>query len=156
MSRVLQLSRGKTAIVDDADYEWLSQWKWLYITSGYAARRFMENGKQRCLYLHRFLLDAPPCLEVDHINHDKLDNRRCNLRLVTVSQNQQNKAPSPNKVSIYKGVTLMKGRWRATISVNGKYTHLGYYSSESEAAEAYNRAAAEYFGEYARLNALIE
>jgi hypothetical protein len=99
-------------------------------------------------------MNCPHGLEVDHINHDKLDNRRCNLRIVTRQQNNQNTRPktSSTRTSAYKGVHLAKGKWRASIHTNGTTRQLGTFTDEVAAAKAYDQAARYYFGEYAYLN----
>lgn len=91
---------------------------------------------------------------VDHINGDTLDNRRSNLRLCTVSGNNHNRMKSKNNTSGYKGVSWLKQnqKWRAYIKVNSKDKHLGCYLDKEDAARAYDKAAKEYFGEFARLN----
>ncbi len=153
MSKEITLSRSKVAIVDDADYEWLSQWKWLYITSGYAVRRYMVNKKQRASSMHRLIMNAPADMEVDHINRNKLDNRRCNLRFATTAQNQQNRTPTLH-TSVFKGVTRSRWGWKVTIATGGKNVHLGYHPTQRIAAAIYNIAAIRYFGEFASLNDL--
>lgn len=108
----------------------------------------------KTVYLHRLVMRAPAGLEVDHINGDRLDNRRKNLRLATRSQNEANKGVPARNTSGFKGVSLFKptGRFSAYIEVNQKKRHLGYYTTAKEAALAYNRAAVDAFGEFARLN----
>jgi len=95
-------------------------------------------------------------MEVDHINGDRLDNRRANLRIVTKQQNRQNigKQSHREMTSRYKGVVQHPKtlRWRAIVKTGGKQRHLGYFATEHEAALAYNTAARELFGEFARLN----
>lgn len=93
-------------------------------------------------------------LMVDHINGCKIDNRRSNLRMVTPSQNATNRAASRNGTSQYLGVSYESfvSRWRAQIAMNGRDINLGRFDTEMEAAIAYDRAAREYHGEYARLN----
>jgi hypothetical protein len=101
-------------------------------------------------------MDAPADLEVDHINHNGLDNRRSNLRLATPSQNNANQRPRQDArlTSKYKGVYYDKsrGRWAATIHVDGRTRGLGRYDTEDAAAAAYDHAAAEVWGEFALLN----
>jgi hypothetical protein len=106
--------------------------------------------------MHRIILNAPPHLVVDHINHNGLDNRKANLRLCTVAQNNQNTRPhaNPNKLSKYKGVSLDKNRnlYIALIHRNKKNYYLGRFKNETDAAKAYDKKAAELFGEFAYLN----
>lgn len=157
MKRIL-LTQGKYAIVDDEDFEWLNQWKWQaqkHSYDGYRAMRGAGGRKnQRTVYMHRVIMNAPKGLEVDHINHDTLDNQRKNLRLVTQSQNQQNSKKRKNCSSKYKGVHWHKltRKWRSKISSLGEPIHLGLYKSEIGAAKAYDKKAIELFGEFAYLN----
>lgn len=110
-------------------------------------------------YMHRIIAGAKPGEVVDHINRDPLDNRRCNLRICTIQQNTWNSVHpkrSPN-ASKYKGIYYNKSqrgtkKWRAQIMVNGKKLNLGNYDNEEDAARAYDTAARNYFGEYARTN----
>jgi hypothetical protein len=149
------LTKGEAALVDDDVYEWASQYKWVF-DGRYAARRLPgpknTNVKQ---YLHRQVVNAPRGIEVDHINGNKLDNRRENLRLCTRSQNSVNRprTEKPCK-SIYRGVSLYRSGtwWTAGIHVNKRKIHLGYFRDEIEAAHAYDAAAIKYHGDFARLN----
>jgi len=155
MTTEVELSQGKTAIVSDQDYDRVSRYTWHTFRihrTWYVATNGI-NGKRT--YLHRFIMQANPGAEVDHINGNGLDNRRCNLRLCTHAQNLANQRHQQRKTSSpHKGVTwCKKGRvWLAQIKANQKHYNLGSYDSEEDAARAYNRAANEYFGEYARLN----
>jgi hypothetical protein len=109
-------------------------------------------------YAHRviwiYMTGENPCLQIDHINNVKTDNRWCNLRLATPSQNKANCGKLKNNTSGTKGVsyTARIKRYRAHIEVNGKQIHLGCYKTIDEAKEAYNQAAVLYFGDYAQLN----
>lgn len=148
--KLIPLTCGRHAIVDDEDYEHLSKYNWHYIS--YAVRTDRTSGKQKTVYMHRQIMGSGP--QADHINGDRLDNRRSNLRPATNSQNQRNKAKySGQWTSEYKGVTKYRnGRWIAGIYIDNKRMHLGYFNSEEDAAQAYNFAAAKHFGEYAKLN----
>ncbi|HXF60743.1 MAG TPA: HNH endonuclease signature motif containing protein [Caldilineaceae bacterium] len=143
----IRLGNGGMALVDEADYERVSRYTWTLDKNGYVVRK---DGKRKLL-LHRFILDAPPGYDVDHINHDRLDNRRANLRLATRSQNNANSGPRPG-ASRFKGVSRHEGAWRAEICVNGKRRRLGRYRNEIAAAKAYDRAAWAAWGEFAYLN----
>ena len=120
-----------------------------------------RHGKAKCVVtittLHRLLMDAKPGVIVDHINGDPLDNRKCNLRLATRTQNAQNQG-SHRGTSRFKGVSWARGRksrpWVACIYADGKKRNLGYFATEEEAAKVYNDAAIKYFGEFAWLNEL--
>lgn len=104
--------------------------------------------------MHRYLMNCPDDMDVDHRNGDGLDNRTSNLRVVTASQNLMNQRPQKGKSSQYKGVSLHKatGHWTAYIKLGGKKVHLGYSESEIEAALMYDRAAKCEYGEYALVN----
>lgn len=133
--------------------------KWSF-TNGPDGRDYVRaidrSGKPpKQIKLHRYLLDAPDDMQVDHINGDALDNRRENLRLATPSQNQANRRKRQATTSIYKGVSWHKKarKWRATIGIgNGKQQHLGFYDDPVAAAAAYDARANALFGAYACLN----
>jgi HNH endonuclease len=142
------------ALVDDDDYEWLMQWKW-HFSSSYARRNIpLPDGKQTQIQMHRVIIGAVKGDEVDHINRNRLDNRKCNLRKATRSQNNQNRTKLSNTLSKFKGVTWHKkhSKWYAQIVLNTKHIFLGLYENEVEAAQAYDNAAKEYFGDYANPN----
>lgn len=158
-SKRIELSQGKFAIVDSSDYERVNKFKWYY-AAGYARRNIrLPNGKRKIVFMHRELMQTPEGFETDHINGNGLDNRRSNLRIVTKHENQRN-AKARKGTSQYKGVTFYKskrhkhGYWVARIQVDGKVKRLGYFKTEIEAAKAYNLAAMQYYGEYAKLNEL--
>ena len=152
--RRIKLSWGKYAIVDAEDYDRLSKYKWLALEKGRSlyAKTFHLNGKS--LHMHRLIMNAPPHLVVDHINHDGLDNRKKNLRLCTHLENLRNARPSRGGSSEYKGVYWHKGskKFVAQIAFKAKRIWLGYFKNEIEAAKAYDKAAKKFFGEFAFLN----
>lgn len=154
----ISLSQGRFALIDAEDFEFLNQWEWCY-SRGYALRNEyigMIDGKQKAkrIPMHRLVNKTPDDLQTDHINGDKLDNRKCNLRSCTSSQNHMNKKSPKNSTSKYKGVHWYKKgkKWKSEIRINKKGQYLGYFKSEIEAAKAYNKAAIELFGEFAKLN----
>lgn len=156
-ARLIPLGREKSAIVDASDYEWLSQWKWSYFKGrsdrGYGVRRVgLGDNRQRAIYMHRSILNAPEGLQVDHINGNTLDNRRANLRIVTSAQNRYNQRPRADGASQFKGVIRYRDKWRATIKKGEQAIHLGVFTDEAQAARAYDKAARSLFGEYAYLN----
>lgn len=156
------LSKGKVALVDDEDYEWLMQRRWYYVStrSGYASTRETNaQGRPITIYMHRLILNAAPDQQVDHINHDTLDNRRCNLRLATKTQNRQNQTKhrlyqGRATSSQYKGVSWcnFRKKWTASITKDRIRKWLGAFTDEIEAARAYDSAAREHFGEFAHTN----
>lgn len=151
----IPLTQGKFAIVDDDMFDYLSQWKWQCVSVGYAQRRTGSIlGKRTWIYMHRQIMNAPKTLEVDHINGNKLDNRRENLRLCTRAQNRRNNNMQMNNVSGFKGVSWAKRdqKWRAKIRVDGRTIHIGNFEDPKEAARAYDAKARELHGEFARTN----
>ena len=151
--RTIPLSRGLVALVDDEDYEWAAQFKWCALPSCstfYVPRT--ELPVRRVVQMHRLLLNAPPGIEVDHRDSDGLNNQRSNLRLATHAQNQRNRRAQGNNTSGFKGVCLDGKRWRAQINLQGRRMNLGRFAAAEEAARAYDAAAREHHGEFARLN----
>lgn len=152
----IPLSQGKVAIIDDADLPLVAPFKW-YCNYGYAVRSILDCGKHRQVRMHRVIMNAPDGMEVDHINGDRLDNRRANLRLCSRADNLKNKAVCKKHAEIasrFKGVSWHKSsrKWRARIKLDKIYRSLGYFTDETEAALAYDTAARELFGEFARPN----
>ena len=156
--RRIPLTKGQFAIVDAEDYEKLAGYKWYAEKKGrtfYAERTDRGVRKNRNIPMHREILGAPKGKIVDHINHNGLDNRRANLRLVTIEQNTWNtRKKSGHCSSQYKGVSWQKssGRWKSIIVYKGKWIFIGYFDDEELAAKAYDAKARELFGEYAALN----
>lgn len=148
------LSNGSVAIVDDED-EWVLGNRWTF-SHGYAQRR----KDYRLQYMHRAIaaeMGFPATAHVDHRNGDKLDNRRANLRTADKKTNGANRTAYKKRATIssqYKGVAWRADRqaWWAYITVDRKRTYLGFFPVEADAARAYNAAALEAWGEYARLN----
>jgi hypothetical protein len=158
MSKTIPLSKGKYAIVDDADYEYLSQFKW-YAFKGrntYYAKRTLpfSDGKHRKVYMHREIMGAGDDALIDHEDGNGLNNTRDNLRLATRSQNNYNRISQPGSSSPYKGVTWSKcaQKWQAQIKKNRHQMYLGLYDLPEDAARAYDIAAIQYFGDFAKLN----
>jgi len=135
------------AIVDDEDYELVAAHRWRVNHNGYVVS--CANEKVR---MHRLILIDSEGSEIDHINGNKLDNRRENLRLATRHQNMRNRGPLSTNKTGYKGVSKFRSGFRATISVNKKFKHIGVFSSPEDAAKAYDETAKILFGEFAWLN----
>lgn len=156
--REIPLTQGRVALVDDEDYERVAGNKWYCLRD--SAWRNQVTGeyesyeKKRTIPMHRVIMNAPPGLEVDHINGDRLDNRKRNLRICTHRQNLKNMHNVRGGSSMYKGVHRYKktGRWQAYITVDYKRKALGHWGREEHAAIAYNIAAILYHGDYACLN----
>lgn len=158
MSKEIPLTQGKFAIVDDCNYEWLTQWKWYAVCTGklkmwYVAR--VENHKT--ILMHREILGAKKGQITDHKNHNGFDNRLANIRLCSYSENAQNRMPYKNSTNKHKGVSWHKvgGKWQVKITVNNKRIQLGYCKNEIEAAKMYDKAALKYFGKFAYTNSQV-
>lgn len=152
--REICLSQGRVAIVDACDFSELSKYKWYRSSYGYAVRGKMIGGKQIKIFMHRQIMKAPKNLQIDHINNDKLDNRKANLRICTQAENARNRPRPSNNKSGFKGVIWRehtKG-FSASIVRDGKRTYLGYFHTAEDAARAYNRAAIEKHGEFKKFN----
>jgi hypothetical protein len=148
------LTQNQVAIIDDEDYELVSKYKWCAIkdrNTYYAQTHIYKNGKRTTRQMHQVILSSKKGQQVDHINGNGVDNRKENLRFADYSQNQQNKKAVYGSSS-YKGVSRVGNRWKASIGFQMKNFHLGYFSSEEEAALTYNRKATELFGEFASIN----
>lgn len=150
------LGKNKTAIIDDEDYVLLSNYIWYAKkdkNSWYAAANKYDEAKHTIIKMHQIILGKRKGYVIDHINGNGLDNRKENLRFVTRSQNKMNQQNTYGS-SKYKGVSWHKNakKWTSYIRHNGKLTHLGLFSSEEEAARAYDSKAKELFKEFASLN----
>lgn len=154
----------KEVLIDDSDFFKVSQLKWhlLYdkcINGFYIITTLYTDNKKRTVYLHRFVMGCPKDKIIDHINHNTLDNRRCNLRICTKLENNKNVSIRKNKItSKLKGIYFKKAdnKYVAQIGYNKNKIHIGYFKTEKEAYEAYNNKALELFGEYANLNIIEE
>lgn len=151
---ILPLTKGYVTIVDDDLDSNLATLKYQAIQgkrnkTPYAAITLKKKSYQ----LHRLIMRPPKHMTVDHINGDTLDNRRCNLRVCTPSQNMMNRKLNANNKFGFKGVHYQKcgGKYRARISVDGKRISLGMYSTPEEAGEAYNIASKKYHKEFRRI-----
>jgi hypothetical protein len=153
MVKQIPLTQGKFALVDDEDFDYLSQWKWHITARKYAARSLTLNGKKSSIYMHRVLSKNDKRLHTDHINGDTFDNRKENLRICSAAENIRN-AKSKKGSSHYKGVSWSKERnkWHVNITYNRKAHYIGRFEKEIDAAIAYNNAAKKFFGAFARLN----
>jgi len=156
--RLIPLTRGKVAIVDEADFDWLNQWKWhTKVARGglfYAIRAIHKYGKGRVvtrwIRMHNFVLGVER--GADHRNGDGLDNRRNNLRKATHQQNCRNQKLRIDSTSGIKGVTWCKrtGKWQVHISVNKRRRFLGRFLLREDAIAVRRAAEKRYYGEFAR------
>ncbi|SRR6266849_4478175 len=157
--KTIPLTQGVVAVVDDEDFDKVNQFKWRLLRlrrTSYAQRNLRINGKRTMQYLHRFVLDLNPGdPDIDHRDGNGLNCTRDNLRKASRQQNECNQRKQLRKTSSrYKGVYWRRGKnkWGALIQVNDKKKHLGSFDSEQEAARAYNQAAIQLHGDFARLN----
>lgn len=141
---------GVDVLVDDSDLAKISKHKWWLTKAGYVYTQTCHKTVRTTIMLHRYLTDVPKGMEVDHINHNKLDNRLSNLRICTRSQNNANMRPRTG----YKGVRFTRNGWQAETKIDGKYVYIGRYKTAEEAAHAYNIKAKELFGGYSFANDL--
>jgi hypothetical protein len=149
--RHIPLTHGKSAVVDASDYDMLAGFKWraVRIRQTWYAHTYVATGAEE--FMHRLIMGARPGDQIDHNNGNGLDCRRSNLRRTTNTQNQHNRRRVRSS-SGFKGVSKRAGRWRAYITVAGKFISLGSYPTAQEAAQAYDGAAREQFGEFAATN----
>lgn len=155
--KTIPLPSGDVAIVDDQDFEELSKYKWRVKINNngtkYAHRhQYINgvNGTRTTVKMHRQILNAPKGMDVDHINRDGLDNRRCNIRLCTRSQNMMNVGTTSNNTSGIKGVYYSKQHacWCCTITINGKQKSMRWFNNKEEAQAAYIRVGVAHYGEF--------
>jgi hypothetical protein len=149
--RYIALTGGLFAIVDAADFEWLNKYTWRAEggTEGYALATIKGKGVR----MHRLIMNAPAGMVVDHVNGNRRDNRRGNLRVCTPVDNSRNRRGF-GRTSRFKGVYRdgRTGKWLARICLKYKQIHIGCFNDEVEAARAYDRKARELFGAFAYLN----
>jgi hypothetical protein len=151
---MIQLTQGKLALVDDEDYDWLNQWKWCF-HDGYATRRNLKNTTLR---MHRLIMDPPNGMDIDHANGNGIDNRRFNLRVCTRAQNVMNSIVRSDNKSGFRGVSWHKVQKKYVAYIyltkfgKPKQMRLGNFYDAVDAAHAYDEAARQLFGEFARTN----
>lgn len=148
--KLIPLTKGQFAMVDDMDFEELSKLKWRF-SRGYAVRWSIKiQGPKRMIYMHALIMSPPEGNEVDHKDGNGLNNQRDNLRNCTHTKNKYNsKMYSTNKLGV-KGVSLFRGKFRATIQHSGQWVWLGDFKNLLEAKLAHETAALKYHGEFAR------
>lgn len=162
MSRTIALSKGKQALVDDDDYEWLSKYCWYWSASnnaGYASTKIKVEGKQKTLLMHIAIAKRHGIWvkgkDVDHKDRNTLNNQSGNLRPATKAETNRNRSKTTSHTSSrFKGVCYSKerGKWRAGIQVGSKSSTIGYFASEEDAARAYDARARLLFGDFACVN----
>ena len=147
--KTIQLTKGYETVVDDSDFDLVSQYSWYY-NEGYA--KAYHKGKR--LRMHRLILGAKKGQQVDHRNRNRLDNRRSNLRICTLKENNRNITMRRDNTSGYIGVSLDKstGHWRPTVYVDGKVKTSGQFKDKHHAALARDLWAIFFHGEFASTN----
>ncbi len=167
----IPLNKGKFAIVDDDDYPKISKFKWSINSYGYAIRNYSYSAKnirykyfkktdntiknQKIIYMHSQIMTIPCGMICDHVNRNKLDNRKSNLRVVTASQNSTNRIKKHNCSIVYKGVSKQDDKYRARICFNGKSFTSSGFSCAIDAAKCYDEMALKYHGEFACTNKML-
>lgn len=154
MKKYLKLNKNASTLVDQDTYDKYGHLTWFLSDTGYAMASTYnpETKKVGKIRLHRLVMDNPKSKMIDHINGDKLDNRKANLRVCTNADNMRNRPKTKTNHSGYKGVIFHYNKWKATIKVNYKQIYLGRFTKKEDAAKAYNEAALEHFGQFAYLN----
>lgn len=152
--RYIPLTKGFIAIIDDEDFDWLSSYKWHARKGSSRVGSMYYPSSYKVGVMHRFIMNPPEGMQVDHINHNPMDNRRCNLRICTLKENLYNRRrkPHPKTKSRFLGVYPSLKKWQATIGVNYKRVYLGTFNTQEEAAREYDKHAKIHFGQYANLN----
>ncbi len=149
--KTIQLTQNQVARVDDSDFDALNTFKWCDARDGktfYALRKVPHNGSYKTVRLHQQIMGGNG---FDHEDGDGLNNQRYNLRPANKTQNKANSAKQGGTASVYKGVHRDRNKWRAQITA-GVRIHLGCFDLEIDAAKAYDTAAIQHFGEFAKLN----
>lgn len=155
----IPLTQGKFALVDDEDFDVLNKFKWCCNNWGYAMRNIQRNGIKSAIIMHREIMNTPKGMDTDHIDHNKLNNQKNNLRICTRRENQRNRKKNVNGTSKFKGVyaTTEHGYkyYVSHIIVTGKRLFKTFPQTpegEIEAAKWYNEQAEKHHGEFALFN----
>jgi hypothetical protein len=145
------VKRKRLVMVDDEDFNYLDALNWQVDNQNVVSTHTKINGER---LIHRIILKPPKGVEIDHIDGNRLNNQKSNLRFATSSQNKINRGARKDNKSGYKGVSWHKQRkcWTVRLTINGKYKHLGLYKDIKKAAQVYNQNALKHYGEYAWLN----
>jgi hypothetical protein len=154
--RLIALTQHQNAIVDTADFEWLSKWDWhaRYEPRGnkFYAQRKSPGPEYKIIQMHREILKCKDDKELDHKNGNSLDNRRSNLRACSHAQNIMNKRKGKDNHSGFRGVSRKQNKWVAHITARGEPHWLGYFDTPEGAARAYDASAKKLHGKFASLN----
>lgn len=154
---ICYLYDGSECLFDKEDFDKIKDLTWCLDGHGYALARKGVDKEVIRIKMHRLIMDAPDGFDVDHINHNTIDNRKNNLRICTRSQNNTNQTKRSDNTSGIIGVSLYRNsKWRADISINKKRTCLGYFINKDDAIKARLKAELKYYGEYAPQKFLFE
>lgn len=152
----IALTQNKVTLVDDADFEWLNQYKWHAVYNSTSRRYYAKTKSQgMVVFMHRLILNTEFGEESDHKDRDGLNNQRYNLRRCTVTQNHANRGLMGNNKVGFKGVQKAGKHWRARIYINVVEVRLGCFTTPVLAALAYDAAALRYYGEFACTNKML-
>lgn len=152
MVKIISLTKGASTMIDDVDYPLIVSLRWCLASNGYAVHYHWHDGWVENIFMHRYLMQPPPGMEVDHIDGNRLNNVRSNLRFATHGQNQANRRRMKHNRSGYKGVSFNQGKYEARIQSEGRVVYLGRYETALEAARVYDAAAIQLHGVFAALN----
>lgn len=154
--KVIKLTQGKVALVDNADFKWLNQWKWYAWCANKNTNLFYAKRTKKGILMHRVILNAKKNELTDHKDRNGLNNQRNNIRECSKGQNAANRTSKPNSSSKYLGVCFDKrtGKWVAQMDSHCKHYFLGRYFIERDAAIAYNKKAKKLHGKFANLNGM--
>lgn len=131
-------------LIDNEDYLKVNKYSWWSKPQGYIYTQTGTGYERKTIYLHRFIMNVSKNKEIDHINHNKIDNRKSNLRICTRSQNNMNKPG-------IRGVAKYKGKWRARIKLNRKEIHIGIYNKYIDALNARKKKELVLFKEFSNV-----
>lgn len=153
--REITIDKKYRVLVDDADYELVSGFRWSVLIGKNGYPYAMRWVSSKPVLMHRFLLSTPKGMVVDHINGNGLDNRRENIRICSHTENMRNRRINRNNTTGFKGVSVSLGRkkkYQASLERFGKKITFGYFEKLEDAARAYDIGARMYFGDFARTN----
>lgn len=149
----IELTQGQVTLIDDVDYEYLSQWKWRANWHRKRFRAMRNSDENKAIYIHTVIAERMGIdhRRIDHIDHNSLNNQRSNLRFATGSQNSHNRGPQSNNTTGVKGVWFHKqrGRYVAEITVEGQKYYLGLFDTVPEAEKIVIAKREELVGEFA-------
>lgn len=148
MRVIVSKTTGRRVFIDDDDYDYLSKFTWYIHSRGYA--QALIDGQM--VLMHRLIMRPPNNMHIDHIDHDKTNNQKYNLRVVTKGANAQNIPPKANNTSGYVGVASNGKYWQSSIYKDGKRQFIGNFKNKDSAAVAYNKRALLLYGKNAYLN----